>query len=235
MRQSKDNLGLVMDRNPNSALSEEIRSLRMRLELAAPGGRVGTLAVASADAQDGRTTIAANLAVAFALAGKRTLLVDADFRGPRVHELFLRFNRGGLANALMTVQKASAAEALEPFIQETHIDRLHILPAGDSSAHAEDRLGGGEMAELLREAAAQFDAVIVDTPPLLAAAEASAVSARCGGVLLVARAGRTNRRTLLKMCSALAAVRAEVRGVVMNRAGRTRRPDALRSFSGKKT
>ena len=271
----------------------------------------------SAEPQDGRTTVAANLAVAFAYAGKRTLLVDADLRRPRIHDLFFKFNRVGLAGALTNAAVwarnaaggrneraapggaraargaplpaeadgrhaygAAAEEAripfetdgsgdprsaagtlppgpfaadppgrappadavlappepsfLEPYIQETHIDRLHLLLAGEPSVLAADRLGGEAAARLFREMAESYDAVVLDTPPFFSAAEAAAVAARCGGVLIVARAGRTSRGTLRKLQSALAAVGAEVRGAVMNRTGRPGRFEGLRTFSGKR-
>jgi len=232
MRQSRGNSQMLMDRNLKSAFAEEFRSLRLRLELYPKGGGRGTLAVASAEREDGRTTVAANLAIAFSLAGKRTLLVDADLRRPRLHDLFYLQNRGGLTN-LLGISGADLRVYADKFIQETHIEHLSLLPAGEADPNAPDRQTGEAMGKLMRVMKEMYDVVIVDTPPALEAAEAAAVAAGCDGVLLVARSGRTSRRTLLKVRDAFAAAGADVRGVTLNRAARSRRTDALRSFSGR--
>lgn len=225
MRQSNDKYTLIMERNPHHPIAEEYRALRMMLELSVPENDRGTVAVVSAEAQEGRTTVAANLAIAFAHGGKRVLLVDADVRKPRVHELFRRPGRSGLANAL-----AGPCD-VGTFVRDTDIGGLHIFPAGPPPPNPAELLSGESMALLLEQLKSSYDIVIVDTPPAQHATDAGAISARCDGVLLVARAGKTKRSSVAQMRRAFKMIGANMLGVVLNRAVRTRKPDALRSFA----
>jgi len=153
---------------------------------------------------------AANLAAAHAEQGKRTLLIDGDLRRPSVHRNFNLPGVVGLSNALLG--EISWREAL---IQTEALPDLYILPAGPPSRRASDLVGRG-LTELLEEASVEYDLVILDAPPLLGFAEPLQMATAVDGVIVVARAGRTNRRAVASVLATLHRLRAKVVGLVLN-------------------
>ncbi len=164
----------------------------------------------SAAPGDGKTTTAANLAAAHAEQGKRTLLIDGDLRRPSVHRNFNLPSVVGLSNALLG--EMSWREAL---VQTEALPDLYILPAGPPSRRASDLIGRG-LSELLEEASTEYDLVILDAPPLLGFAEPLQMATAVDGVIVVARAGRTNRRAVASVLATLNRLRAKVVGLVLN-------------------
>jgi receptor protein-tyrosine kinase len=201
---------------------ESVRSLRNSILLenfegAAPdvlrgGGerRYRSLLVTSAAPGEGKTTTAVHLAAAHARQGHRTLLIDGDLRRPSVHKNFHLAGVAGLADVLCG--EAPWRDALVPV---DGIAALQILPAGPSSLRGWDRVEPG-LAELLAQAAAEFDLVVLDAPPLLGFAEPLTMAAAVDGVLVVARAGHTPRRALAGVLAALHRMRAKLAGIVLN-------------------
>ena len=189
---------------------EAFRMLRSSLKWTHPeeGGR--TLMISSALSEEGKTTTSANLAVVCALEGKRVLLIDCDLRRPRLHKVFRVPRDPGIAQVLRADLTASIA------VRDTFISGLSILPAGRYTDPFADFLGSYRMRELLRALAEQFDLVIVDTPPVLAVADAAAIGPLTDGVLFVVGAGATNRRAVEQALGQLASAGARVIGAVLN-------------------
>ncbi len=193
-----------------SGFGESVRTLRNSILLGNFDRHYRSLLVTSAAPGDGKTTTAANLAAAHAEQGKRTLLIDGDLRRPSVHRNFNLPSVVGLSNALLG--EISWREAL---VQTAALPHLYILPAGPPSRRASDLVGRG-LAELLEEAAAEYDLVILDAPPLLGFAEPLQMATAVDGVLVVARAGRTSRKAVASVLATLTRLRAKVVGLVLN-------------------
>jgi succinoglycan biosynthesis transport protein ExoP len=193
-----------------SGFGESVRTLRNSILLGNFDRHYRSLLITSAAPGEGKTTTAANLAVAHAEQGKRTLLIDGDLRRPSVHRNFNLPSVVGLSNALLG--EISWRQAVIPTEALPH---LHILPAGPPSRRASDLVGRG-LTEVLEEASSEYDLVILDAPPLLGFAEPLQMATAVDGVIVVARAGQTSRQAVASVLATLNRVRAKVVGLVLN-------------------
>jgi len=193
-----------------SGFHESIRTLRNSILLANFEQRYRSLLITSAAPSEGKTTTAVNLAVAHAEQGQRTLLIDGDLRRPSVHRNFNIPSVVGLSNVLLGELPWRAA-----LVKVERIDGLEVLPAGPPSRRASDLVGRG-LVELLEEAAADYDLVVLDAPPLLGFAEPLQMATAVDGVIVVARAGFTTRKAVASVLATLHRLRAKVIGIVLN-------------------
>ena len=193
-----------------TGFSESVRTLRNSILLGNFDRHYRSLLVTSAAPGEGKTTTAANLAVANAEQGKRTLLIDGDLRRPSVHRNFNLPSVVGLSNVLLG--EISWREALIP---TEALPDLHILPAGPPSRRASDLVSRG-LTEVLEEASSEYDLVILDAPPLLGFAEPLQMATAVDGVIIVARAGQTSRKAVANVLATLNRLRAKVVGLVLN-------------------
>lgn len=181
---------------PFSVPAEEMRALRSQLLLRGFGTPEGRriLCVVSAQSQDGRSFVAANLAVAFAQQGQRTLLVDADFRKPRQDKLFRTPNSAGLAGILAG---RVGTEAVSPVAS---LPGLSVLSTGALPPNPQELISKPTFKQLLLNATRAFDVVLVDTPAAATASDAEIIAASTGASLIVAR----KNKSLLRATTALA-------------------------------
>jgi tyrosine-protein kinase Etk/Wzc len=196
---------------------EAFRNLRTSLIWSDGGEALKTLVVTSAAPGEGKTLTAANLAVTLAYDGLRVLLVDCDIRRPRVHGMFHVPRAPGLME-LLTSSAAPGSPPL-PAIRTTSVNGLSVLPCGALPSNAANLLSGTRMRVLLQDLREQYDIIVLDTPPVLATADAGIVASRTDGVLLVVRAGTTDRNAAQRACQQLANVGARVVGTVLNDPG----------------
>jgi capsular exopolysaccharide synthesis family protein len=202
---------LTMSVFPRSSAAESFRMLRTNLEFASVDRRVQLIAVTSAVPGEGKTLIAANLAVAFAQAGHETILVDADLRDPEVHKLFGLSNTIGLTSLLRAPnQELSAA------MQQTIEPKLRLLASGPQPPNPAELMGSTAMERVLGMLRATGGVVIFDTPPLQAVTDAAVLGASLDGTVIVAHAGRTGRGATRSALEALIRVDARILGVVLN-------------------
>jgi capsular exopolysaccharide synthesis family protein len=167
--------------------------------------------VTSPSGGEGKTTTAANLAVAFAHQGQRVLLVDCDLRHPRLHAMFALPREPGIVDVV------EGSAELETCIRETEVDRLSLLSAGRAPLRsAADILTRDVLRALLDRVGVEFDLVIVDSPPVLLTADAPILATQVDGVLLVVRAGQTERDSAQYAVQQLGALGATVVGAVLN-------------------
>jgi len=199
--------------NGNALLSpagaEAFRLLRSSLKWTQRDASSRTLAITSALSSEGKTTTSANLAAACALEGRRVLLIDCDLRRPRLHQVFRLPRQPGVAQVLWAGVSPSAA------VRETFVEGLFVLPAGAYTERFGDLVGSGRMPSVLAQLSECFDMIILDTPPVLAVADAAAVAPLVDGVLLVV-AGATNRHAVGQALRQLESVGARVIGAVLN-------------------
>jgi succinoglycan biosynthesis transport protein ExoP len=190
--------------------TESMRTLRNNILLADFDRRLRVILVTSPSPSEGKSTVAAHLAIAHAEQGKKTLLIDADLRRPSIHRKFDFSPSAGLSSVLLNEVKWPQVL----FKPESTPD-LDILAAGPPSRRASDLIGSN-ITELLEEISQEYDLVIVDAPPLLGFAEALQMSASVDGVLIVARAGETNRKAIGSVVTTLTRLRVNVLGLVLN-------------------
>ena len=166
--------------------------------------------VTSPNPGDGKTTLAANLAVAMADSGKRVLLLEADFRRPRVHRYFALDNTVGVT-AIITGD-AEIPDAIQP----TAIRNLWAMPCGPRPNNPSDLLTSPRFKEMIDTLRDQHDFVIIDTPPILAVMDASVVAPRVDAVLMVVRLTKHARDGASRATEMLGALGARILGVVVN-------------------
>jgi polysaccharide biosynthesis transport protein len=204
-----------------SAHAEAYSMLRTNLQLQRPGNRPTQLVVTSANAGEGRTTTAVNLAVAVAQAAHRVLLVDADLRRPAVATVLGLRNDDGLSTVLAGT--STLEQATVTWVPDGDDSaRLAVLPAGPVPANPSDLLASEAMDKLLDMVWHRYDVVILDSSPLLTATDAAALAARTRGALLVVDSRRSRRARLSEAVTRLGLAGAETVGVVLNRADRGR-------------
>ncbi|MBI3681359.1 MAG: polysaccharide biosynthesis tyrosine autokinase [Acidobacteria bacterium] len=193
-----------------NSYGEAIRTLRNSILLSDFDRRLRSLLVTSASPGEGKSTIAAHLAATHASQHHRTLLIDGDLRRPSVHKRFGISSLVGLSNVL-----TSEVPWRDALVKPEGLPDLDILPAGPPSRRAADLIGRGLM-ELLEEAGPQYDLVILDAPPLLGFAEPLQMATAVDGVVVVTRAGDTNRKAVAAVLATLSRLRANVMGIVLN-------------------
>jgi capsular exopolysaccharide synthesis family protein len=198
---------------PKSTRAEAFRGIRTALYFSTHGSGHQVIQVTSPHAADGKSTLAANLAVSIAQSGKRTVLIDADFRRPRVHKLFHVSSEVGLASAIRGDCDLSAA------IQMSGVPGLWILPCGPRPSNPAELLTSPRFQEMLQEIRSKFDFVIVDTPPVLVVTDPCVVAPRVDGVVLALRLARNVRPSAERARDVFASLGANVLGVVVNGVG----------------
>jgi capsular exopolysaccharide synthesis family protein len=189
---------------------ESVRTIRNTILLSDFEGRLRSIVITSAAPSEGKSTIAAHLAIANADRGKKTLIVDADLRRPSLHTKFGFTPREGLSNVL-----TGELPWQDVVVPVEGWPNLSFLPAGLGSHRAADLIGP-RLATLLDEFAKEFDLVFLDSPPLLGFAECLQMAAAADGVLIISRAGETKRKAVAELVSVLNRLRANIIGVVLN-------------------
>lgn len=203
---------LVLAKAPFSQRAEAFRAVRtqlvMRVFTPESGQRV--LAVVSPDSGDGKTYFAANMAVALSQLGGRTLLIDADMRNPRQHEVFGIDNSSGLSNILSGRARVNVIRPV------TELPSLFVLPLGPIPPNPLELLERPAFGLLLQELAAKFDYLVVDTPAFVHGSDASVIAARCGSALAIVRQGRSSVRITRELLDEIRQTPARLCGVVVN-------------------
>lgn len=198
--------------HPHSEEAEAYRTLRTMLDSERADHALRTILVTGAEPGVGASSVAANLAIAFADAGHPTLLVDADLRQPAIHRLFDLANAHGLSDALVS----ETPQALIPPVAAEA--SLQVMTSGPLPDHPAELLGSASMAEVIRLLAETAALVVIDTPPLSAAPDAALLAPHCDGALLVIDSTHTHADALTTAARTLRAARAPLLGVVLTHA-----------------
>ncbi len=201
---------LVTISDARSSEAEAYRTLRTNLIFSQAIQTLRTIVVTSPSPQDGKTTTAANLAVTFAQQGIRVLIMDCDLRKSRLHTVFRMAREPGLTNVVL------GSNTLDEVIRPTAVENLSVITTGPHPPNPSELLGGGKMRAILSELGERFDVIVMDTPPVHVAADAQILGALSDGVLLVLRAGQTERDSAQDAMSRLVTVGARVVGAVLN-------------------
>jgi non-specific protein-tyrosine kinase len=202
---------LITDYQPRSPVSEAYRMLRTNIQFANIEQPVQSLLVTSAEPLEGKTTIAANLAVVNAQNGRDVTLIDCDLRRPTIHRRFRLPNQKGFSTLFI-----STLDALDDIRQATSIPHLSILTTGPLPPNPAELIASRRMGEILKRIQARGDMIIIDTPPTLAVTDASILAPVMDGIVLVMTPGVTKRMAARQMVEQLSRVGGKILGVVFN-------------------
>jgi non-specific protein-tyrosine kinase len=205
---------LITLTEPRSAAAEAYRTLRTNLMFSSVENPIQTLLVTSSVAGEGKSEALANLAVTFAQAGNKTILVDADMRRPAQHEIW------GIKNRGLTTMMIDDAALSNPPLVESGVDNLLLLPAGEEPPNPADLLSSKRMNEVIGILKARAAYVLFDSPPVLAATDAALLGVKVDGAMLVVRAGQSRRDQTARARDAFQQVNVRVVGAVLTNAPR---------------
>ncbi|HEV2916050.1 MAG TPA: polysaccharide biosynthesis tyrosine autokinase [Pyrinomonadaceae bacterium] len=204
---------LLLGVDPRSSLAEAYRQLRTSILLSTAGRAPKTLLVTSSVPAEGKTTTAVNTAVCLAQTDARVLVIDADMRRPRLHEIFKMDNRRGLSTILSS--DISEADML-CMIEQHEGSGLSVLASGPVPPNPSELLGSDQMRRLLRAVEAHYTHVVIDSPPIASFTDGVLISAMVDGVLLVVHGGKSSRNIVRRSRQVLADVGARILGIVLN-------------------
>ncbi len=197
---------------PKSQIAEAIRSLRTALSFTTEEGAPQILFFTSSEAAEGKTTIALNLATAYALAGEKVLLIDADLRKPSIHSFLKLDNRLGLSNYL------TGNADLQACTQQTAVVGLQTLTSGPLPPDPVELLSGRRVKELIEQTSQEYDRIIIDGPPVLGLADALILGNIADATLMTIHSEATRKAPVLTSLKRLKQAKAHVIGTLMNQA-----------------
>ncbi|OOP71930.1 CpsD/CapB family tyrosine-protein kinase [Clostridium beijerinckii] len=207
--------GFVVEKKPKSIVSEAYRTLRTNIQYSSFDKTIKTIVVTSAEAAEGKSTISGNLALSFAQNEKKVIIVDCDLRKPSVHKNFKLSNLSGLSEVLI------GKEDLDNVIQNRN-ENLDILTSGKIPPNPSEMLSSTAMTNLIQKLGEKYDMVILDSAPLQAVTDAQILSTKVDGTILVVRAQRTNRESVIDAKNLLTKVGANILGTVLHAVENTR-------------
>ncbi len=214
LKGGKANAGMdrtaVCVHQPRSRPAEAYRAVRTAICFSALGSLHRVIQVSSPAAGDGKSTLALNLSIALAMSGKRTILVESDFRRPKVHKLTAVENKYGIVDVLRGDAELTDA------VQSTSVESFFVLPCGSRPKDPAELLSRPEYEGLLEVLRGKYDYVIIDTPPILAVTDPTSIAPRVDGVLLAMRLSRHTRDLGRRTLEQLRDVGATVTGIVIN-------------------
>lgn len=206
---------ITFQRKP-SLLAESFRAtLTSILFLEQNGKNSQVIVMTSPNPSEGKTTIVSNLGLAMAETHRRVLIVDADLRKPRLHEIFDLDNKWGLSNLLQQEEPVEEFDR-DTLGHKTEIPGLWVLPSGSETASVSDLLYSVRLPELIQRFRLEFDAVLIDTPPMLQMFDARVLGRLADGVILVIRAGQTTRDIALTATHRFGEDGTPVLGTILN-------------------
>ncbi len=212
--QDRQQAGRLVELSPHSSASEIYRTIRTGIFFSSPEGKTKVILITSPSPGDGKTTVASNLALALAQSGQRTLLLDADFRKPRIHAVFGMDNEHGLSSAV------ALQEPVEQLVKPGPIEDLWVIPSGPVPPNPAELLNSGRFKTLLATLSGQYDHIVIDSPPVLPVTDARILGADADLVVVVLRAEKSRRKSARHAVEAMQGVGAKILGVVINGAPR---------------
>lgn len=228
--QNDNGESLTMRDAPRSPEAEGFRGLRLAVEFALTSNNLKSLLITSPHQAEGKSLVAANLAVAMAQAGLRTLLIDADLHRPSQHRIFTLHNRQGLSTVLLESRQEPGATpstlsdngpsigqlTTSGVLKESGQHLLHVITSGPISASPSELLVRGTASKILDALAPRYDVIIVDSPPAMAVSDAAVLSSQVDSVFVLASVQQTRKSDLGKVLEHLESINANIAGIILN-------------------
>ncbi len=205
-----DSIEDAVRKAPQSLVAEAFRKIRTNLEFSGPVESLQSILITSPSPEDGKTTVAVNLAYTIAFGGRRVLLIDCNFRRPALRSLFGIQPDGGLTHVL------TRQMTWQDVVHTTDIPNLHVMPSGPLPPTPAELLASTQMEQLLRESAQAYDHVILDGPPVLLISDAIVLAKLAGSTVLVVRAQDNTKGALKRARDQLESINARIVGAVLN-------------------
>ena len=209
---------LIISSNPKSMFSEAIKTVRTNLAFSAISGNMKILLVTSPEAGDGKSFVAANLAVAYAHEEKKVLIIDCDLRKGRQHDIFGINNMGtkGYSNLILNYKKKN--DDLDDYIVETGVKNVSLIPAGPTPPNPVELLNSENNEKLLFELKEKFDIIILDCPPVIGLSDALVLTKYSDSNVVVVSNKKTKVESLEKTKKTFEQIEAHITGVIINKA-----------------
>lgn len=201
---------LITHLDPKSPVSESYRTLRTNLQFSKVDQKLKSILITSSGPKEGKSTTAANLAIALAQAGNKVVLIDGDLRRPVVHSIFGMDKEDGLTNHFM------GTLSYKKLARKTIIDNLSVITSGVLPPNPSELLASDKMQELLKQLQEDYDIILVDSPPVIAVTDAAILSTKVDGTILIVSSGQTNRDAVQRARDLLENVDARILGVLLN-------------------
>ncbi len=199
----------IVEKKPKSITAEAYRTLRTNIQYSSFDKEVRVIVVTSSEAGEGKSTTAGNLAISFSQAQKKTVMIDCDLRKPSLHKKFRISNMVGLSDLL------KGRESLKEAVHKYN-DYLDILTSGKVPPNPAEMLGSRSMENLLEKLKEEYDIIIIDSAPLQAVTDAQILSRKADGTIIVVRAEKTKRDSVIQAKELLKKVDANILGIVLN-------------------
>lgn len=211
------NRDLVINRNPKSLFAESIRSIRTNLAFSSLDKNVKIIANTSPEAGDGKSFITSNLAVTYAQEGKKVLLIDADLRRGRQHEIFevMNVTSGGYSNLVLNYRENVT---LEKYIFPTFDKNIDLLPTGPMPPNPVELLASDNNKKLLNKLKSKYDLIIVDCAPVIGLSDAIILAAMADINLLTVSVKKTKIENLERAKKQFEQANIKISGVILNKA-----------------
>lgn len=205
----KNGVFLVTFAEPKHVVSEQFRTVRTNIEFAGAAlDKCQVIMFTSSAMSEGKSTVSANVAVTWAQAGKKVLLVDADLRRPTVHATFRKLNLDGVTTVLTGKTKP------DEVVEDTFVDNLSVITSGPIPPNLSELLNSKRMGQLLDWTREKFDIIVLDAPPVLAVSDVQVLVPRSDGVVVVANMGKTLKGDLKRTVEVLKLAKAKILGSV---------------------
>ena len=196
--------------NPKSPISESYRGLRTNILLSNTKD-IKSILVSSAGPGEGKTTTVANLAITFANLGRNTLLVDTDLRRPVIHSVFNVKREPGVTNYL-----SGQTDDYRTLVKDSEIDNLSLMTSGLIPPNPSEMLGSRKMSKFVKLLESEYEMILFDSPPLVAVTDATMISKEIDSIILVIKAGQTDKKAFHHTMANLKNIEAPLDGIVMN-------------------
>jgi len=203
---------LVAMHHKKSPATEAFRTIRTNLQFMSPDKELKLIMVTGAEAEVGKSTVSANLALTFSMTGQNTFLLDTDMRKPMLHKLFELPNFQGLSSYL-----SGETKNLDGLISESSESGTSILTTGPIPPNPSEMINSHRMEKVLKKLRDEYDVVIIDSPPLLPVTDSLLLSQKVDGVIITAAAKQTKKEVYKKGVEKLRQVNANILGAVLNK------------------
>ncbi len=207
---------LIISKNPKSIFSEAIKSIRTNLAFSSIDKEIKVILNTSPEAGDGKSFISANLAVAYAQADKRVLIIDCDLRRGRQHEIFevMNVSSGGYSNLILNFEEGID---FANYISRTNVKGVHLLPTGPTPPNPVELLSSDNNKRLIARLKRIYDVIILDCPPVLGLSDALVLTQFSDVNLVVVSAKKTKFENLERTKKQFEQVKASIAGVILNK------------------
>lgn len=201
---------LIVENNPKSVGAESYRTLRTNIQFSSLDKDIKTILVTSAYPGEGKTTTISNLAVAFAQAENKVIVIDGDLRKPTVHRSFEVSNINGVSDVL--IGRIPIGEAIKAYSEN-----LHIMTCGTVPPNPAEMVASKAMQKLVEELSLRYDYVLIDSPPILPVTDAQVISTFVDGTILVAACSESEKQGIKKAHEQLMKVKGNILGAVITK------------------